>query len=93
MPIQRIPKYELIIGELIKNTNPEYEDYEFLCKTKNKMVQMNSFINEENRKSNLFNHVKNIKKNGFFVTKGKHSFTKVKLKEPENCDYCKSHVW
>ena len=27
MPIQRIPRYQLLLTELLKNTEPSYEDY------------------------------------------------------------------
>ena len=44
-PIQRIPRYELLLKDLIKNTPTEHIDFANLEKAKNEMQEVNKLIN------------------------------------------------
>lgn len=46
LPIQRIPRYCLLLDDLIKNTNPGHPDYDFLRKALDDMKTVANHINE-----------------------------------------------
>jgi len=48
-PIQRIPRYELLLREIIKVTSEMHKDYHNLVKAKELAIQMNQFINEKQK--------------------------------------------
>jgi len=48
-PVQRIPRYELLLRELLKLTAENHKDYECLLKAKEGVVQLNKFINDKQK--------------------------------------------
>jgi len=48
-PVQRIPRYELLLRELIKVTPENHKDFQNLLKAKEHAVHMNQFINEKQK--------------------------------------------
>ncbi len=48
-PIQRLPRYQLLIQELKKSTPLQHPDYEPLSVALEKIVSVNQFLNEEKR--------------------------------------------
>ena len=57
MPIQRIPRYRLLLEELLKNTTPEHPDYESLSKAldsiKHVAIQIDAAIVEHKNRDKL----------------------------------------
>jgi len=49
-PVQRIPRYELLLRDLLKHTWPEHAGYEDLVAALKKIMVVNTFINNEKRK-------------------------------------------
>jgi len=49
LPIQRIPRYVLLIQELLKNTPEDHEDYNGLSQALKEMRSVAEFLNEEKR--------------------------------------------
>jgi len=47
MPVQRMPRYELLLRELIKYTPPTHIDIQNLEKAAHEMKQLNKFINDQ----------------------------------------------
>uniref|UniRef100_A0A6B2L220 DH domain-containing protein n=1 Tax=Arcella intermedia TaxID=1963864 RepID=A0A6B2L220_9EUKA len=48
-PVQRVPRYELLIRELIKHTSEKHMDYPLLNKAKEEFVQVNKKVNAKKR--------------------------------------------
>lgn len=48
-PIQRIPRYKLLLREVVKNTPPDHTDYNNLCKALESIGEIATHINEELR--------------------------------------------
>lgn len=48
-PIQRLPRYILLLTQLLKNTDPTHVDYHSLEKAKKKLEKFLSLINEEKK--------------------------------------------
>eukprot|EP01125_Pyxidicula_operculata_P020431 TRINITY_DN7544_c0_g1_i1.p1 TRINITY_DN7544_c0_g1~~TRINITY_DN7544_c0_g1_i1.p1 ORF type:complete len:1260 (+),score=306.53 TRINITY_DN7544_c0_g1_i1:575-4354(+) len=58
MPIQRLPRYELLLKELMKVTPPNHPDYKSLGVAIEKMVNVNSLINNQKKqKDHVFSKV------------------------------------
>ncbi|ELR14330.1 RhoGEF domain containing protein [Acanthamoeba castellanii str. Neff] len=53
MPVQRLPRYEILLTELIKNTFPEHSDYEQLQKALAKVKKMNSYVDLKKREIDI----------------------------------------
>lgn len=49
MPVQRMPRYQLLLGELIKYTDEEHIDRQNLIEAKKKIIAMNTEINKRKR--------------------------------------------
>jgi len=49
MPVQRLPRYELLLRDLIKITSKKHEDYESLCKGLESVQKVTTVINERQR--------------------------------------------
>lgn len=45
-PVQRIPRYKLLLEDLLKHTEPEHPDFENLRKALKSIQQVASFVNE-----------------------------------------------
>jgi len=50
LPIQRIPRYILLLRELLKNTDESHIDYQNIVKAKRKLEKLTMMINEKKRK-------------------------------------------
>jgi len=95
MPIQRIPRYILLLGDLVKNTPPEHEDYKETELALQKIKGMAELLNEGKRKAENAIKVANIqdslvgleeelvKEGRYFIREG--SLIKKKKK---SSDYC-----
>ncbi|KAM9998849.1 hypothetical protein ACTFIZ_002404 [Dictyostelium cf. discoideum] len=60
MPVQRVPRYILLLSELIKCTDPKNPDYENLNKALEKMKVLASVINENKREAEFLNKMYDI---------------------------------
>ncbi|KAL6062833.1 putative Cell division control protein CDC24 [Balamuthia mandrillaris] len=49
MPIQRLPRYVLLLQELLKKTTKQHRDYKNLKKAVKEMKQVTAYINEQKR--------------------------------------------
>lgn len=63
MPIQRIPRYRLLLEEVIKYTPEEHIDYKDLCSALNLIKEIASFINERKRESENIDKIAKIQMN------------------------------
>lgn len=62
MPIQRIPRYQLLIQELLKKTVPEHPDHEDLQHALAKILQLAEEMNSSKRDSELIGKVADVQK-------------------------------
>ena len=51
MPVQRVPRYVMLLADLLKNTFPEHPDHRDVQQALVKMKQVGDFINESKRDS------------------------------------------
>ncbi|GAM19851.1 hypothetical protein SAMD00019534_030260 [Acytostelium subglobosum LB1] len=49
MPVQRIPRYELLLKNLLQNTNPDHLGYEDLTKALASIREINAYINNNKK--------------------------------------------
>ncbi|EFC37339.1 rhoGEF domain-containing protein [Naegleria gruberi] len=49
LPVQRIPRYKLLIQEMLKNTPPTHHEYEILQKCAKEIESIAAFVNDEKR--------------------------------------------
>ncbi|KAI9358327.1 Dbl homology domain-containing protein [Zopfochytrium polystomum] len=61
-PIQRIPRYKMLLEELMKYTDPEHPDFEKLNKAVNIVSQVASQMNEKVRLHEMFLEMLNIQR-------------------------------
>eukprot|EP01133_Synstelium_polycarpum_P001194 gene1194-1376_t len=54
MPIQRVPRYNLLLMDLVKHTWPEHPDYTTLCSATERMRGIATFLNEKKREGENF---------------------------------------
>lgn len=69
-PVQRMPRYQLLIRELIKKTPKEHIDYKELEKALEKCTEINVFTNKSKKEydnKKKLTHIKNILKNNPIV--------------------------
>jgi len=50
-PVQRLPRYQLLINELLKHTEPDHVDYQNLNEALKSVKDLNIYINEKKRMS------------------------------------------
>ncbi|PRP84844.1 RhoGEF domain-containing protein [Planoprotostelium fungivorum] len=50
MPVQRVPRYSMLLSDLVKSTWNHHPDYENLCKARDKISSLADFMNEQKRK-------------------------------------------
>ncbi|KAJ5076869.1 faciogenital dysplasia protein [Anaeramoeba ignava] len=62
LPVQRIPRYVLLVKELIKNTSKEHPDYQNLIQAQDKIEEVASYLNEKKREAENINQVLEIQK-------------------------------
>lgn len=62
LPMQRILKYHLLLGELIKSTGEAHEDFEGLRQAHEVMLDIGGYINEVKRDTETLEIVANIQK-------------------------------
>ena len=60
MPIQRIPRYLLLLQELLKRTDKSHPDYENISKSISHIKKVAAIINERKRESEMFQAVAEI---------------------------------
>eukprot|EP01130_Rhizamoeba_saxonica_P016624 TRINITY_DN7718_c0_g1_i1.p1 TRINITY_DN7718_c0_g1~~TRINITY_DN7718_c0_g1_i1.p1 ORF type:complete len:1017 (-),score=221.20 TRINITY_DN7718_c0_g1_i1:77-3127(-) len=63
-PVQRIPRYSLLLRDLIKNTDEDHPDYSNLQKSSEMMTDTVEFMNEEVRKAENNRKVEKMAENG-----------------------------
>jgi len=49
MPVQRTPRYQLLLQQLKDHTEPEHPDYNNICLALEKVIQINNYLNERQR--------------------------------------------
>jgi len=49
MPIQRIPRYSLLVSDLVRHTWTDHQDYENLTKARDRMEEVASYLNSKKR--------------------------------------------
>ncbi|KAL6058080.1 Rho guanine nucleotide exchange factor (GEF) 17 [Balamuthia mandrillaris] len=59
-PIQRIPRYVLLIKELMKYTPEDHEDHPMLKESYEKMSELANYINERKRRDESIHHLNDI---------------------------------
>jgi len=61
LPIQRVPRYEMLLGALLKATMDDHPDYTPLAKAKDKILGVNVFLNDQKRgaeeRKEMFSHL------------------------------------
>eukprot|EP01119_Soliformovum_irregulare_P008184 TRINITY_DN2118_c0_g1_i3.p1 TRINITY_DN2118_c0_g1~~TRINITY_DN2118_c0_g1_i3.p1 ORF type:complete len:592 (+),score=142.31 TRINITY_DN2118_c0_g1_i3:191-1777(+) len=60
LPIQRIPRYNLLLGEMVKHTWADHHDYASLKKALEKMQEVALYINERKREADSINKIVEI---------------------------------
>jgi hypothetical protein len=50
-PVQRCPRYELLLRDLIKTTAPEHEDFHNLQAARDAVMELNQYINSKKKES------------------------------------------
>jgi len=51
LPVQRVPRYKLLLKELLKNTTHDHKDYTKLLEAESRMGEMAVFLNEKKREA------------------------------------------
>jgi len=54
LPIQRIPRYVLLLQELVKHTWKDHADYQKLCEAWDKMQKTANYMNEKKKRNRKF---------------------------------------
>jgi len=62
MPIQRIPRYVLLLQDLLKSTLPQHADYENIKNALTEMKDLADYINNRKRDTDEFNKILSIQK-------------------------------
>ncbi|KAL6079981.1 Transcription initiation factor TFIID subunit 15b [Balamuthia mandrillaris] len=62
-PVQRLPRYELLLRELIKYTETTHVDYHNLCEAMEKVKELNGFVNERKRAQDNRNRILRLQNN------------------------------
>ncbi len=62
MPIQRIPRYVLLLQDLFNQTDSTHPDYSNLQKALQKMKEVAGYVNEKKREAENMNQVASIQK-------------------------------
>ncbi|KAJ3425606.1 faciogenital dysplasia protein [Anaeramoeba flamelloides] len=78
MPIQRLPRYVLLLGELTKKTLPTHPDYVSLKKAFDEIKLVTGEVNETKREIENAYHLADIDKNLTPHSKKKHDLTLIK---------------
>jgi hypothetical protein len=55
LPVQRIPRYELLLRELVRHTEESHLDYADLTQALSEITRVGVFINEQQRKNEAIN--------------------------------------
>jgi hypothetical protein len=51
MPVQRVPRYNLLLEDLVKHTWNEHPDYEALVKARTQVAEVGKYLNEKKREA------------------------------------------
>ena len=60
MPVQRIPRYRMLLEDLLKNTACEHADFPHLEKALEEMKHVADFVNHQMRISKSFKDIQRI---------------------------------
>lgn len=60
LPVQRIPRYQLLLADLVKHTSPEHVDYRNLVSAQAKMAAVAAHVNEKQKVFEAMHHVLRI---------------------------------
>ena len=66
-PVQRLPRYELLLKDLIKHTNPNHCDYQDLTKALEEINKVAKEVNEFSRKNELLEESENYLSNTLYL--------------------------
>lgn len=64
MPVQRVPRYSLLLRDLIKHTPEEFPDYQRLVEAEALMGQIGNYINESIRKTDNAKRIQELSAKG-----------------------------
>jgi len=64
MPVQRVPRYNLLLQDLLKHTDPNHLDYKNLQASLQKMLEIAAFINESMKKSDNAKRIASLEAKG-----------------------------
>jgi len=85
MPVQRVPRYILLVQELLKHTQPDHPDYENLQNSLKKLQQIGSTINNDVKKQENLDKIAALQaqftENPGFVEPGRIFIREGKLKK------------
>lgn len=62
MPVQRIPRYELLLKEALRHTDEQHPDKALLTKALTGITEINQWINEKKKEQERAVHVFEIEK-------------------------------
>ncbi|OTF77067.1 hypothetical protein BLA29_012547, partial [Euroglyphus maynei] len=62
LPMQRILKYHLLLGELIRNTSDQHEDFEGLRHAYDMMLDIGAYINEMKRDTETLEIINDVQR-------------------------------
>jgi len=62
-PVQRIPRYQLLIKELLKFTTENHADYKGLMSLQEKIVELNNYSNQSKKEKDLKDKFKTLSNN------------------------------
>jgi hypothetical protein len=62
-PIQRIPRYQLLLEQMKKKTWPQHRDYEQICRSHEKMMETAEYVNEKAKEAENIAKVMEIERN------------------------------
>lgn len=64
MPVQRVPRYNLLLQDLVKHTDPSHPDYANLQAALQQMLQIATYINESMKKSDNAKRIASLEAKG-----------------------------
>jgi hypothetical protein len=67
MPVQRVPRYSLLIADLLRHTPTDHPDYNNLKQVEVKLAEIGNFINESVRKSDGARRLRELEEKGVAV--------------------------
>jgi len=60
LPVQRLPRYKILLKELLKNTPSEHLDYPNLITAKDTVIECNQYVNDKKRDQDIHEELRQI---------------------------------